>query len=112
MDTFFLMSGMLATYNILKMLDNTNGKFNILMFYVHRYIRLTPTYAILVGISATLVSYAGNGPLWFLIEAAEENCRKNWWTNLLYINNLYKTDQMVKNYLDSTLFSPDFLIAD
>lgn len=90
------MSGLLATCNILKMLDKSKGKFNIAMFYVHRYIRLTPTYAILVGVGATLVNYADNGPSWFVIEAEVENCRKNWWTNLLYINNLYKTDQMVK----------------
>lgn len=48
-DSFFVMSGMLATYNILKLLDKNNGKMNIFMFYVHRYIRLTPTYAILIG---------------------------------------------------------------
>lgn len=95
-DTFFLMSGTLATYSILKMLDRTKGKLNILMFYVHRYIRLTPTYAILVGIGATLVNYAGNGPFWFAVQRGEEYCRSNWWTNLLYINNLVKTKEMVR----------------
>lgn len=97
-DTFFLMSGMLATYNILKVLEKTKGKLNVPMFYLHRYLRLTPTYAILIGIAATLITYAGNGPYWYFVKAGEELCRKNWWTNILYVNNLVKTDDMVIFY--------------
>lgn len=94
-DSFFLMSGMLATYNILKLLDKTEGKLNVPMFYTYRYLRLTPTYAILIGISATLLTYTGNGPYWYFVQAGEEFCRKNWWTNILYVNNLVRTEEMV-----------------
>lgn len=38
-DTFFVMSGMLVGYNILKVLDKTKGKLNIIMLYIHRYLR-------------------------------------------------------------------------
>lgn len=38
-DSFFVMSGMLATYNLLKLLDKTKGKLNLPMLYIHRYIR-------------------------------------------------------------------------
>jgi len=38
-DTFFLLSGLLVTYNLLKALNKSKGKFNLLMFYVHRYLR-------------------------------------------------------------------------
>lgn len=38
-DTFFLMSGTLACYGLLKVLDKSGGKLNIPMFYLHRYIR-------------------------------------------------------------------------
>lgn len=98
-DTFFLMSGFLATYSILKMLDKTNGKFNVVMFYVHRYLRLTPTYAILLAITATIVVYVGNGPYWIYMDSQAEMCRKNWWTNLLYINNIVKSVEMVSVFM-------------
>lgn len=96
-DTFFVMSGMLATFNILKMLDKTKGKLNVIMLYVHRYIRLTPTYAILVGIMATLVVYLGNGPNWYIVEMQAQLCKDNWWTNILYINNIVKSNQIVRH---------------
>lgn len=38
-DSFFLMSGLLVSYLLLRELDRTEGKFNILLFYVHRYLR-------------------------------------------------------------------------
>lgn len=47
------------------------------------------------GIMATLVVYSGNGPLWSGIEAQAQLCRDNWWTNLLYINNIVKADEPV-----------------
>lgn len=94
-DTFFVVSGMLATFGIMKALDKTKGKLNVLMFYVHRYLRLTPTYAILVGIGATLFSYAGNHPSWQRMENQENFCRKYWWTNLLYVNNIVHVGELV-----------------
>lgn len=38
-DSFFLMSGLLVSYLLLRELDRTEGKFNLLLFYVHRYLR-------------------------------------------------------------------------
>ncbi|CAG7655134.1 unnamed protein product, partial [Allacma fusca] len=38
------------------------------MFVIHRYLRLTPVYAFVVGIMATLVPYFGNSPFWFNLE--------------------------------------------
>ncbi|OXA43963.1 Nose resistant to fluoxetine protein 6 [Folsomia candida] len=39
-DTFFVLSGLLVAYNVLKMLTKTKGKLNIPMFYIHRYLSL------------------------------------------------------------------------
>ncbi|CAG7667431.1 unnamed protein product [Allacma fusca] len=88
--TFFTLSGALVAYNFLKELDKRKGKFNYFMFVIHRYLRLTPTYAIVIGLMATLVPYFGNGPYWFALEQDNANCRKYWWHNLLYFNNLVK----------------------
>lgn len=96
-DTFFVMSGMLATFSLLKMMDKTKGRLNLFMFYFHRFLRLTPTYAILIGIMATVVIYASHGPYWtIMMENQIQRCKDNWWINLLYINNLYRSDMMVK----------------
>ncbi|XP_035714450.1 nose resistant to fluoxetine protein 6 [Folsomia candida] len=90
-DTFFVLSGLLVAYNVLKMLAKTKGKLNIPMFYIHRYLRLTPVYAAIVGVMATLVPYAGRGPYWFIMERWSEICEDNWWTNMLYVNNFVNT---------------------
>merc|ERR1719410_668863 len=58
-----------------------------IMFYVHRYIRLTGVYAIIIGLHATLLKFAAGGPQAWLVEACVEKCVRGWWTNLLYINN-------------------------
>ncbi|CAG7722835.1 unnamed protein product [Allacma fusca] len=89
-DTFFLMSGFLVTYNLLKMLDKTKGRFNYLLFVIHRYLRLTPVLALLVGIIATIWPYFGTGFYWYEQDMSKEACRADWWRNLLYINNLFE----------------------
>ncbi|CAG7725079.1 unnamed protein product [Allacma fusca] len=86
-DTFFTLSGALIAYHLLRELDKRNGKFNYVMFAVHRFLRLTPTYIILLGIMATLLPYMGSGPGWFVIEAESKNCESYWWHNILYLNN-------------------------
>ena len=37
---------------------------------------------------AKLLGFFSEGPLWFKYQTNEE-CDKHWWTNLLYINNIY-----------------------
>ncbi|CAG7818460.1 unnamed protein product, partial [Allacma fusca] len=89
-DTFFTLGGILVAYHLLKELDTRKGRFNYLLFVAHRYLRLTPTYAISIGIVATLLPYTGSGPMWYYIEKDSEKCRKFWWYNLLYVNNILK----------------------
>ena len=38
-DTFLLMGGLLVSYLLLKELDRNKGKFNVTLFYLHRYLR-------------------------------------------------------------------------
>ncbi|CAG7825200.1 unnamed protein product, partial [Allacma fusca] len=83
-DTFFTLSGVLVSLNLLRELDKKNGRFNYLLFVVHRYLRLTPVYAILLGLLATLLPYTGSGPMWTAIEQLSERCHRYWWQNFLY----------------------------
>ena len=38
-DTFFVMSGMLASLALLRQLQANKGKLNIISLYLHRYLR-------------------------------------------------------------------------
>lgn len=58
--------------------------------------RLTPTVFAVVLFHATLLRHLGNGPNWNQFVGTEYlKCRKNWWNNLLYINNWVDPYNMV-----------------
>ncbi|XP_050499016.1 nose resistant to fluoxetine protein 6-like isoform X1 [Diabrotica virgifera virgifera] len=92
-DSFFILSGLLVVYSLLNQMDRhrLNPGFIILL----RYIRLTPVYAFVIFYYATLFNHTGEGPLWKVVAGADsQDCRQNWWTNLLYINNYVNADNM------------------
>ena len=68
------------------------GKF-VLMAYVNRYVRLTPIYGLVLLVFMYLFPLFGNSPSWqgFQqgINSGDENCFSYWWTNMLYVNNMY-----------------------
>ena len=106
-DTFFLMSGLLVAYLLLRELDRNKGRFNVALFYIHRYLRLTPVYAIILGFIATLIVYVSNGPNWRLVLYMREGCRWNWWNHLLYVNNYVHTSRLPVSQVSLT-FQPSF----
>ncbi|XP_030840749.1 nose resistant to fluoxetine protein 6 [Strongylocentrotus purpuratus] len=90
-DTFFVIGGLLVTYTTLMKLGKSKGKMNWLMFYFHRYWRLTPA---LLGAMALWISLgthlAGQGSMIEIFYGYVEHwCKQHWWTYPLYINNLY-----------------------
>ena len=58
------------------------------MYYVHRYFRLTGVYAVVIFFTASLYRFFATGPQSVMVDTEVSACRKNWWSNLLYINNL------------------------
>ncbi|GLH06382.1 Uncharacterized protein GBIM_11912, partial [Gryllus bimaculatus] len=86
-NSFFVIGGLLLTHGFIR--DRVAGRpFSLVNFYVYRYIRITPVYAVVVAVYATLLYHMGSGPLWNPVMAMHrENCRHHWWKNLLYINN-------------------------
>ena len=49
-----------------------------------------------IGFYATIFYKIGNGPYWdTLIQENRDNCVKNWWTNLLYVNNFVNLPEIV-----------------
>ncbi|XP_011309808.1 nose resistant to fluoxetine protein 6 [Fopius arisanus] len=93
-DGFLGVGGLLAAYYLLKELD-TKRKINFSLSIIIRYIRLTPSYAAIIGFIALILPHLSTGPYWsHKIGLESEGCVENWWTNLLYINNYVKTDKM------------------
>ncbi|XP_026293903.1 nose resistant to fluoxetine protein 6-like isoform X2 [Frankliniella occidentalis] len=90
-DTCFYLAGLLlALYELYRPQPQGFGRSLLL-----RYIRLTPTYAIIILFYASAFYKTGSGPLWdMMIGVERESCRNYWWTNLLYINNYVPTDTL------------------
>ncbi|VDK75228.1 unnamed protein product [Anisakis simplex] len=80
------------------------------------YLRLTPTYVVVMILDVTLFTYISDGPFWRPIES--NYCRKSWWTNLIYMNNFLLQDTetcmgwtwYLANDMQFHLFAPIFLI--
>ncbi|CAG9820973.1 unnamed protein product [Phaedon cochleariae] len=92
-DSFFILSGILVTYTLMIQYDKRFMNPAVIIFM--RYVRLTPLYAMVIFYYATMFRYTGAGPMWKKIIVPEvEDCRANWWTNLLYISNYVNVDHM------------------
>ncbi|PSN34669.1 hypothetical protein C0J52_19812 [Blattella germanica] len=93
-DGFFALSGVLLAYPLLMHLTKTGG-LNLAMPILVRFVRLTPSYMMLVFFFATLMPHMGSGPFWDKVVGHEQRrCATNWWTNLLYINNYVNVGDM------------------
>lgn len=87
---------MVLIYVALPMLAKAKGRFNYVIYVAHRWMRLTPA---LIGVISFIVVMPalGSGPIWKReMTWQSEGCQKNWWTNLLFINNWVEpVDEMV-----------------
>ncbi|CAF0932692.1 unnamed protein product [Brachionus calyciflorus] len=93
-DSFFLLSGLLTSYVFLKEVKKRKLSFGLMAkYYFHRIWRLTPPYMLVLMVSALLSKYLGKGPMYPKDGFEINKCQNSWWTNLLYINNLVKTDE-------------------
>ncbi|KAL3271382.1 hypothetical protein HHI36_021866 [Cryptolaemus montrouzieri] len=89
-DSFFTIGGLLTVYVFMKSppMDMKDSFMKIPFLYLHRYLRLTPAFAIMVLIYATgLINYISNGPKWYYMNQAVEQCANNWLAALLYVQN-------------------------
>ncbi|XP_028392819.1 nose resistant to fluoxetine protein 6-like isoform X2 [Dendronephthya gigantea] len=90
-DSFFFLSGLLVAYTCFRKLKDKDKNFNWVLFYVHRFWRLTPSYMFVVLFSIHLKGFLTEAPNWNT-QFTDQYCNKYWWTNLLYINNFYPVD--------------------
>lgn len=58
--------------------------------------RLTVPYSAFILFYTVVIPHLNTGPHEIFIMDESENCQKNWWTNLLYISNLWSTREQVR----------------
>ncbi|XP_046738756.1 nose resistant to fluoxetine protein 6-like [Diprion similis] len=93
-ETFLLISGFFTAYLRLKTMKSEK-RINWPLFYLSRYLRLTPSLCIVLLYVSVLAPRLGNGPLWnTLFSGGIETCQENWWINLLYLQNLVNSPKI------------------
>ncbi|OON20822.1 hypothetical protein X801_03288, partial [Opisthorchis viverrini] len=97
-DTFYLMSGLLTFYLAASRFEAVQeGCLPCIKFWfvhaVHRFLRLTPPYLLVVFIYAGLFPHLYDGPLFpQRIELTDVNyCRQHWW--ITYFSNFFYTKE-------------------
>lgn len=93
-DTFFFIGGLLVCYVTVKLVRDAHKPFNLILYVFHRLFRLLPVY-IMVIVFIYLAPVMGSGPIYHdTVDGFVEACYKNWWTNILFVNNFINTDQI------------------
>lgn len=65
-----------------------NGRLNIIIFYLHRYIRIMPVLISVMIYCSSVESHMAHGPLWkFIVNSKKQQCRENYWMSFLFIQN-------------------------
>lgn len=87
-SVFIFLNGYLAFYR--PYYDLVQGRtFNWRETLLKRLIRLLPAVGVVVFFHASYFSKILSTPQWIEIaQTVRLNCRKNWWTNLLFVNNI------------------------
>ncbi|XP_046394951.1 nose resistant to fluoxetine protein 6-like [Ischnura elegans] len=93
-DTFFCLGAFLLAYATMRHSEQY-GSPPVAVMVFFRYVRLTPAYALVIFFYACVLNKLGSGPLWNSTVALDaQACADNWWTNLLYVSNYVKTNEM------------------
>ncbi|KAH8399761.1 hypothetical protein KR215_002108 [Drosophila sulfurigaster] len=118
-DSFFFLSGLLLVMVALRSMEKTEGKINVPLMYLHRYLRLTPVLALAILAYMKLLPLIGGGPVSdSYLDSSVTTCQDNWYLTLLYVQNYAANSDMCLGHswylsVDMQLYiiSPLLLIA-
>ncbi|VDD90190.1 unnamed protein product [Enterobius vermicularis] len=119
-DTFFFISGLLVGYiffrSVTKNPKSVKSPAFWCLYYIHRYIRLSPPYFFFIAFATVISDYVTFGPILFHEMVNAGPCKTEWWSNVLYINKMYANFQCLTHtwYLAADMqmyiFAPLLLI--
>lgn len=93
---FFAFSGFLLTLPVVKKI-NAGQLLTVADFkngITTRFFRMAPLMMFVMLLEMTLVKRLYFGPIWGMIAGVERSyCRRNWWTNLLFINTIVRREE-------------------
>jgi peptidoglycan/LPS O-acetylase OafA/YrhL len=99
---FFFISGFLQTHSFLHRNERDYMQMftfkNLAKYYFRKIFRFMPLNILSLLLLVKMMPYLGNGPVWNNFSQLVEPCNDKWWTNILWINNLYP-----QNYDDRCL---------
>eukprot|EP00164_Ancoracysta_twista_P006016 GFYU01008301.1.p1 GENE.GFYU01008301.1~~GFYU01008301.1.p1 ORF type:complete len:192 (-),score=26.36 GFYU01008301.1:117-692(-) len=95
-DSFFFLSGFLASYLLLKNLRASGGLSTgqWILVYVHRFLRIAPSVGVIILVQCTIAPSMVSGPFAYTsYDIFMKNCVESegggWWAPLLFINNFF-----------------------
>ena len=91
-DVFFFLSGFLFYFNLSKKSNTINSRYNLLTSFFDRYFRLLPLYLVMIFGITSITPFIVDGPNYQMMQTLNGGCVKNWWHNLIFINNIIKYD--------------------
>ena len=87
-DTAYWFLSFLITYYLLKEIEKLGISFKkIGIFYLYKYIEITPLIIFCIMFFWSLEEYIGSGPLWYNINDLIGNCKDYWYINFFYLSN-------------------------
>lgn len=106
-DMLLYMTGLSFVYKLARLNSNTryiNDKYSvgfkvnskgILRLISKKILRFWPTYLTLITLAIVIPTFS-DGPMWpeMVSKRIGDSCRKNWWSNLLFINNVFKETEI------------------
>ena len=88
-DTFFMLSGFLTAYLLIKKFEKNSSCGFFAQIYAHRYIRITLVYLIIILLYMGLLGRYGVGArVHWRSDKLVKQCEDWWWRNILYVTNL------------------------
>lgn len=73
--------------------QQSKGLYWLVPFLLHRILRILPTYFIVLMLWWKVAVVLGDGPFWPRWATFVAQCDAQWWTNFLFVNNLFPLKQ-------------------
>ncbi|XP_025192359.1 nose resistant to fluoxetine protein 6-like [Melanaphis sacchari] len=88
-DPFFYIAGFLLYVMLIPQFNKPGTNwYQIVMVIVYKYLKVLPSYLIVMLMTTFIIPHMGNGPFWApRIWPEAEKCKNYWWANLLAISN-------------------------